>query len=123
MLLTANTVLSLRVWSLSNRSLMMLRAGSTGTNVNRADTSQELRHSPGAKVMFYLFNKVLGTIDMVWGLANQRFEEFGKFLGHTIGDRSTTGDYRHEGSVWFVDLWEAIIPGGNTTCGVHGLVG
>ena len=39
MSLTANTVLSLRVWSLSNRSLMMFRAGSTGTDVNRADTS------------------------------------------------------------------------------------
>ena len=44
--------------------------------------------------MFYLFNKVLGTINMVWGLANQGFEDFDKFLGHTIGDRSTTGDYR-----------------------------
>ena len=32
-------VLSLRVLSLSNRSLMMLRAGSTGTEVNKADTS------------------------------------------------------------------------------------
>ena len=30
---------------------MMLRAGSTGTEVNRADTSKELSHSPGAKVM------------------------------------------------------------------------
>ena len=24
-------------------------------------------------------------------------EDFGKFLGHTIGDRSTTGHYRPEG--------------------------
>ena len=53
MSLTAITVLSLRVWSFSRRSLMMLRAGSTGTEVNRADTSQELRHSPGAKVMCF----------------------------------------------------------------------
>ena len=39
MSLTSITVLSLRVWSFSSRSLMMLRAGSTGTEVNRADTS------------------------------------------------------------------------------------
>ena len=45
---------------------------------------------------------------MVWGLANQGFEDFGKLLGHTIGDRSTTRYYRPEGSVWFVDLGEAI---------------
>ena len=60
---------------------------------------------------------------MVWGFANQGFEDFGKFLGHTIGDRSTTGGYRPEGSVWFVDLGEAIKLGGNTTCEVYGLVG
>ena len=102
---------------------MMLRAGSTGTKVNKADTSYGLRHSPGAKVVFYLFNKVLGTINMVRGLTNQGLEDFGKFLGHTIGDRSTTGHYRPEGSVWFVDFGEAIKLGGSTTCGVHGLVG
>ena len=60
---------------------------------------------------------------MVWGLANEGFENFSKFLGHTIGDRSRTGDWRPEGSVQFVDLGEAIKLGGNTTCGVHGLVG
>ena len=36
--------------------------------------------------MFYLFNKVLGAIDVAWGLANQGFEYFGKLLSHTIGD-------------------------------------
>ena len=36
---TMSTVLSLRVESFSNRSLMTFRAGSTGTEVNRADTS------------------------------------------------------------------------------------
>ena len=36
---TSITVLSLRVVSLSNRSLMILRAGSKGTEVNKADTS------------------------------------------------------------------------------------
>ena len=36
---TSITVLSLRVVSLSNRSLMTLRAGSMGTEVNKADTS------------------------------------------------------------------------------------
>ena len=36
---TGSTVLSLRMWSFSNRSLMTFRAESTGTEVNRADTS------------------------------------------------------------------------------------
>ena len=36
---TSITVLSLRVLSLTNRSLMMLRAGSMGTGVNKTDTS------------------------------------------------------------------------------------
>ena len=62
--------------------------------------------------MFYLFNKVLGTINLVRGLANQGLEDFGKFLGHTIGDRSTARHYRPEGSVQFVDLREAIKLGG-----------
>ena len=39
MLLTSITILSLRVWSFSIRSFMMFRAGSTGTEVNKADTS------------------------------------------------------------------------------------
>ena len=39
MSLTVSTVLSLRVGSFSSRSLITLRAGSTGTDVNRADTS------------------------------------------------------------------------------------
>ena len=47
--------------------------------------------------MFYLFNKVLGTVNMVWGLANQVLEDSGKLLGDTIGDRSTTGHYRPGG--------------------------
>ena len=33
------TVLSLRVGSFTNRSLIMFKAGSMGTNVKRADTS------------------------------------------------------------------------------------
>ena len=53
MSLTATTVLSLRVWSLSSGFLMMLRTGSTGTKENRADTSSELRHSPGTSVMCF----------------------------------------------------------------------
>ena len=70
MSLTVSSVLSLRVWSYSSRSLMIFRAGSTGTNVNRADTSKELRHSPGARVMCFTCSTVLGTIDMMGGLAN-----------------------------------------------------
>ena len=67
--------------------------------------------------MFYLSNKVLGTINMVWELANQWFEDFGKLLGHTIGDRSTTRHYMPVGSVWFVDLGEAINLGGTQPVG------
>ena len=36
---TSITVLSLRLFSLSNGSLITLRAGSMGTEVNKADTS------------------------------------------------------------------------------------
>ena len=67
--------------------------------------------------MVNLFNKVFGTIDIVWGLSNQGFEDFGKLLGHTIGDRPTTRHYRPEGSVWFVDLGEAIKLGGTHPVG------
>ena len=54
---------------------------------------------------------------MVRGLANQGLEDFAKFLGHTIGDRSTTGHYRPEGSVQFLDLREAIKLGGTQPVG------
>ena len=47
---------------------------------------------------------------------------FGKFLGHTIGDRSTTRHYRPYRSVWFVDLGKAIELRGDTACGVHGYI-
>ena len=60
---------------------------------------------------------------MLRGLANQGLEDFGKSLGHTIGNKSTSGHYRPDRSVQFVDFGEAIKLGGNTTCGVHGLVG
>ena len=39
MSLTSITVLSFRVLSFANRSLMILMAGSIGTEVNKADTS------------------------------------------------------------------------------------
>ena len=39
MSLTPITVLSLRVGSFSNRSFIMFKAGSIGTDVKRADTS------------------------------------------------------------------------------------
>ena len=45
------TVLSLRVGSFSNRSFIIFNAGSIGTDMKRADTSYELRHSPGTRVM------------------------------------------------------------------------
>ena len=100
MSLTASTVLSLRVWSYSSRSLMMLRAGSTGTEMNMADTSLQLRHSPGAKVMCLTCSTK--SIDMVWGLANQWFQDFGKFLSLTIGDRSTTIGLRGVSGLWIL---------------------
>ena len=68
---TSITILSLRVESLSNRSLMILRAGSMGTEVNKADTSLELRHFSRFQFeLLGLFNKVLGAVNVVWGLAN-----------------------------------------------------
>ena len=47
---TGNTVLSFRVLSFTNRSLIMPNAGSTGTEVSRAVTSKELRQSPSRNV-------------------------------------------------------------------------
>ena len=49
---------------------------------------------------------------MVGGFANQGFEDFGKFLGNTIGDKSTARQYRPKGGVWLVDLGETIELGG-----------
>ena len=54
---------------------------------------------------------------MVGGLANQGFEDLGKFFGHTIGNRSTARHYRPKGSVWLVDLGEAIKLGGTQPVG------
>ena len=51
MLCTGNTHLLLRVSSFSNRSLIMLRDGSMGTDVNNAVTLYELRHYPGKRVI------------------------------------------------------------------------
>ena len=68
MTLTGNSILSLRLLSFSSRSFIMLSAGFTGTEVNRAVTSYELRHSPGINVtLLGLFNKVLGAGDVVGG--------------------------------------------------------
>ena len=78
MSLTGSTVLSLRVGSFSSRSLITPRVGSTGTEVNRADTSNELRHSPGADVNCLICStKSWGTIYMVWGFTNQGFKDLG----------------------------------------------
>ena len=41
-----------------------------------------------------LFHKVFSTINMVWGFTYQGFKDLGKFLSHTIGDRTTTGHDR-----------------------------
>ena len=61
------TVLSLRVESFTNRSFIIFRAGSMGSDVNRADTSYELRHSPGAKVMCLTCSTKSWVLFMWWG--------------------------------------------------------
>ena len=77
MSLTSNTVLSLRVLSFSCRSSIIPSAGSIGTEVNRAVTLYELRHSQGNNVtLFSLFNKVLGAMNVLWGFTNQGFQVF-----------------------------------------------
>ena len=61
------------------------------------DRGEQGRHIIGTEAfpsfqfeVFGLFNKVLGAVNVMWGLANQGFKDFGKFLGHTVGNRSTT---------------------------------
>ena len=46
MSLTSNTVLSFRVLSCSNISLIISNTGTTGTEVNKAVTSQEIEAFP-----------------------------------------------------------------------------
>ena len=53
MSLTSNIVLFFRVLSFSDRSLIIPNAGSTGTEVNKAVTSLELRQSPGSNVTLF----------------------------------------------------------------------
>ena len=67
MSVTSITVLSMWVRSFSSRFLMMLRAGSTGTEMNRADTSYELRHSTGAKVMCLAYSTKSWVLFMLCG--------------------------------------------------------
>ena len=75
MSLTSNTILSCRVLSFPIRSLIVPSAGSTGTDVNRAVTSYELRHSPGSNVTLSV-QQVLGAMDVLWGLTNKWFKVF-----------------------------------------------
>ena len=102
---------------------MMLRAGSTGTEVNQG------RHIIGTETfprcqgdVFGLFHKVLGAVYMVWGLTNQGFKDFGKFLSHTIGDRSTARYYRSFVEYQACGSWGGHRTWGDTACGVHGLI-
>ena len=64
---TPTAVLSLRVGSFSNRSFITFRAGSIGTDVKRADTSYELRHSPGSRVMCLTCSTKSWVLFMCWG--------------------------------------------------------
>ena len=61
------TVQSLRVGSFTNRSFIIFKAGSMGTDVNRTDTSYELRHSPGARVMCLTCSTKSWVLFIWWG--------------------------------------------------------
>ena len=67
MFCTDNTVLSCSEVSCSNNSFIILRAGSTGTVVNSAETSLEHRHYPGKRVtLLILLTKSL-LLCIWWG--------------------------------------------------------
>ena len=51
MLCTDNTVLLLKLSSFPNRSLIIFSAGSMRTEVNNVATSQDVRYSPGRRVI------------------------------------------------------------------------
>ena len=71
MFCTDNTDLSHKVSSFFNRSLIILSAGSIGTEVNNAETSYEQRHSPGKEgYPFDLVYKVPSTL-YVMGICPQ----------------------------------------------------
>ena len=61
------TVLSLRVGSFTNRSFIIFKAGSMGTDVKRVDISKELRQSPGARVMCLTCSTKSWVLFMWWG--------------------------------------------------------
>ena len=87
MSLTSNTVLSFRMFSSANRFLSMPIAVSTGTEVNKAVRSKELRYSPGNNVTLLACSfHILSAIDVVSGPNNQQFKYFGKYLSHSISD-------------------------------------
>ena len=77
MFCTENTGLSYKVSSFSNRSSIMLSAGSTGTEVNNAKTSYEQKHSPRRTATpLTLFTKSLVLCIWWGGFANKRLKYF-----------------------------------------------
>ena len=58
-------------------------------------------------------------MDVVWGLTNQRFKNFSKYLGHSICDRSSAGHDRPKGSVCLTDLGEPIEFRCTASQGIH----
>ena len=66
MSLTSYTVLSFRVLSFPSRSLIMSSAGSTGTEVNKAVTSYDLRHSPGINITLLTCSTKSWVLWMWW---------------------------------------------------------
>ena len=87
MSITGSTVLSLRVWSFSGKSLIIPRAGSTGMEVNRADTSYELRNFTGSSDNC-LTCSTKSWVLLIWhgDLPTKGFRNLGKLFCHTIGD-------------------------------------
>ena len=79
--MTSNTVLSFRVLSCSNRHLIIQKAGSTGTEVNKAVTSYELNHSPSCEVTFFACSTKLCVLWMWWD------EEYIGETSRTFGER------------------------------------
>ena len=77
MLCTDNTDLSHRVLSFSNRSLIMLRAGSIGTEVNNAETHEQSYYPHRRVTPLTLFTKSLVLCIWWGGFANKWLEYLG----------------------------------------------
>ena len=57
--------------------------------------------------MANLFSKVLGVLDMVWGVANHGGQDVGKVFGNIVCDRIDAARYWSEGVPLFVALGQS----------------